>query len=173
VASQAVADRYDAQLGFYRIRANTSEGEAKVSNLGLVKMSYHLALTNGVTLRPGYSIYLLKGKKTDIGYGLDIGALWYPFSEQPSFWVENGPVKWHYNEIYRPYLCFSFHQRQYQSIQSSYAGVGLTIGTEFKPEGILPQSSYFTFEFNYLALDGPLESSLKEMQFIGGIGNQF
>lgn len=174
MSSSALADRYDVLGGYYRITAKTSEKSPTIANVGVVKMSYHLSLTPAVTLRPGYSIYALKGSdEIEIGYGLDIGILWYFLSADPHFYLDEGPIKWEYNEIYRPYMAFSFHQRQYQAIQSSYAGIGLTVGCEFKPGGLLPGGMYFVSELNYMAMDGPLDSTLNEIQVIGGIGQQF
>lgn len=171
-SSPAVAGGLDVLTGTYRIEADTSNGSASLSNFGLVKMSYHLGLSDNVSLRPGYSIYVFPESDTDIGYGLDIALLWYPLSTQPYALVSHDSIRLEHEEIYRPFIALSFHQRQYQSIQSSYAGVGLTLGLERGQVAILPTGMYFSLEVAVLYLEGPLNSTINESQLVIGVGKQ-
>jgi hypothetical protein len=169
----ALGDQYEISGGYFQIEAVTSENKATVSNAGLIELAYCIEFTSSIALKPGYSLYLFpaSGAGSDIGYGLDIGLKWYPFSQAPVFRISSGGTRWTYAEIIRPYLVLSFHQRQYQSIQSSYAGLGLSVGSEFVLPLSFLRSLYGVVDFSSIDLNGPLNSTITETQYTFGIGS--
>jgi len=165
---------FDFSAGYYNINAKTSSGEANIANPGVMKVSYHLNITPSIDFRPGYSLYVMKTKdSSDIGYGLDLTLIWYFLSQQPYAYIQNDNLQWKFKESFRPYVGLGFNQRQYQSIQSSYAGIGLTAGAEFSVDSLLPYSMYLFSEMQYLSLSGPLSSMIKEFQMLFGSGYHF
>lgn len=168
-----VASQVDLLGGAYQIDATTSEGSVSLKNVGLAKFNYYLRLRENISFRPGYSLYVLKGKDADLGYGFDFSFLYYPLTRISSFTIDNNSVKWVHREVFRPYVGLSFHQRQYQSIQSNYAGIGICAGLEYRPGAFLPDSMHVTTEVNLIGLDGPLSAKITETQATIGLGSTF
>jgi hypothetical protein len=77
-------------------------------------------------------------------------------------------VSWQTYEILQPYVSLSFHQRQYQSIQSNYAGLGFQAGSTYQLSHSIRLMAYVASIY----LNGPLSSKVNEFQMAGGIGMQ-
>ena len=88
-------------------------------------------------------------------YGFDIGLKYFPLTPSSVKTSKTGNTS--DLPIWRPYLTAGFEQRQFQSIQSNYAGLMLGAGTHYRF-----QEDYIYGEFAaYLA--GPSVSSINEI----------
>ena len=160
-----VADaKVGSTLGFFNLTSKNSAGTSTLSNLGHVKMFYDFPVLDRFNIRPSYSLYLLGIDTNDIGYGFDFEFSYFPFSFNRSMRLGQKNLNFVSSERIRPYIGASFHQRQYQSIQSNYAGVGGTIGAhlQFTPD------YHFIAGLSVLGLKGPLSSSITEQQLYFG-----
>lgn len=169
-SSIAQGIQVDTSGGYYNLKASTSSGEVSLQDIGLFKANVHFGLKENISFRPGYSLYVLKGKEIDYGYGFDFSFLYYPLTTISSFQINNSSVRWVHREVFRPYVGIAFHQRQYQTIQSNYAGLGLLSGLYYRPEIIQSEEIYLVSELSIIWLEGPLDSSLNETQLTFGVG---
>ncbi len=163
----ALANGMNATAGYYSIRAKTSAGQQTLQNFGVYRFMYEVDVGENFAFRPAYSLYTITTSSGfELGYGTDIEFSYLPFTRNGSMSFQNSNVNWETYEIFRPYVSLSFHQRQYQSIQSNYAGLGLQVGCSY-------QFSRFVHIIGYAAsiyLNGPLSSTISELQLGGGIG---
>ncbi len=164
--SQAMAGHLSGSLGYFSLKAKTSDGTATISNVGLLRALYDHQISNQISLMMGYSLYSLSTLTSDMGYGIDFGAKYFPISKNRIIEEGSPQLNLIQRETFRPFVAFSFAQRQYQSIQSSYVGPGLEIGTEWVPSS----SYYLTGGLRYLHLRGPAGSSIQDISLNFGAG---
>jgi hypothetical protein len=157
---------YSLGLGYYSLNAETSQGATTIANLGHVKFVYAMEINPKFIFWPGYSLYFLGGDGADLGFGIDLEVAYYPFSGASRYSNKSAYGKWLSYETIRPFFSLSFNQRSYQSVQSSYAGVGLSAGADFQTT----ENIFYFGKLSYLSLAGPLESSIGEFQVMAGVG---
>jgi hypothetical protein len=162
----AYADDYQVGAGYFSLEGRTSSQTARLSNVGLYRFTYSLDIGDHFEFKPGYSLYLLGTSKVDLGYGLDLGFAYYPLTFNRELALDSNQMSWRHEELFRPFVSISFHQRQFQSINSGYAGLGLEVGTE-----VAWSEMFYVFAqagFNFLK--GPLDSRIQEIVILGGLG---
>jgi hypothetical protein len=164
--TQALADKFDLSLGYYQISAKSSTDTAEFSKLGRYSLNYKKNLTDQVDFVAGYSFYFIGASSSDLGYGLNLGFHFFPLTESSisSQTLQTATIG--SSPLVRPYIGIGFHQRQYQSIASGYAGASFALGSEWQ---IWPQAYLFS-EARLLSLRGPLESKVSQLSFDFGIG---
>lgn len=151
-------------LSFFSLEAENSRGSQNLSNLGHFQVSYEVPVFDKIRITPSYSLYILGSDFSDLGYGLNVGVSYFPFSLNRSMIHRSKDLFIHSAEKIRPFVGLSFHQRQYQSIQSTYAGLGIKFGADYqwKPD------TRVSFFIASLSLSGPLDSQVTEFQ--AGVG---
>lgn len=164
VTATALAGEYGARFGYFNLEATTSSGKAKLSNIGLYSFTYAMNLGDHLEFRPGYSLYILGTSNIDLGYGPDIAVSYYPVTFNRPMLSTTSDLSLSLAEIYRPYVTLGFRQRQFQSIQSGYAGLGISLGSEIHWQS----DSFFSAELSISILRGPLQSEITETNLIGG-----
>lgn len=164
-SSSVLANKVIGTAGYYSLRATNSEGTAKVSNPGHFRLIYDHGLGDQWMMSIGYSIYILTGSGIEFGYGLDLGARYYPFTYHSGVRAESANADFVMIENWRPFTGLAFNQRQYQGIQSSYAGFSLELGLDY---ALVPNTSLQT-SARYMVMKGPFDSSLTEWSLVGGI----
>jgi hypothetical protein len=163
----ALANSFSSTAGYYSIAAKTSSGTENLKNFGVYRFIYDIEVGDKFAFRPSYSIYTISSDAgLEFGYGTDIEFSYMPLTRNGSMNFQNSNVSWRTFEVFRPYVSISFHQRQYQDIQSNYAGLGLQAGTSYQYD----QSIYILAYAASIFLSGPLSSRINEFQFAGGIG---
>jgi len=163
----AIANSFGSTVGYYSIAATTSTGTQTLQNFGVYRFIYDIEVADHFAFRPAYSLYSIStATGLEFGYGTDIELSYMPFSQNGPQNFQNSNVSWRTYEIFRPYVSVSFHQRQYQSIQSNYAGLGFQAGSSYQYN----QSINFIAYAASIFLNGPLSSRINEFQFAGGIG---
>lgn len=125
-----------ATFGFYDIRAESQGSNGATQSLalqrpGAYQLTAQFRLLDPLEIGVGYSLFYSRIIGGDMGFGPDISLIYFPFAAGGiQSWNEFGhSLK--LQETLRPFIAGSFHQRQFQSVQTSYSGFGLQIGLEW------------------------------------------
>lgn len=131
-AAEAHADagRLAADYGYFSIRAKASGNTESISNPSAIRIGYLRPVLRKLEFSIAYSMLLADFSGSDLGYGLDVGANYYPFSGASDETYKDERVEMRRQEIWRPYAGAYFHQRNFQSVKNSYAGFGAALGVE-------------------------------------------
>ncbi len=167
--SFARADKFDFSLGYFNLSTQqTGSATAKSGNasgIGEYQVLYRHAILPSLEVGVGYTLMVSKGLSGDLGYGVDVGAYWFPFTlasyERSS---SEGATEVYYT-IWRPYVTAGFFQRQFQAIQTGYAGLGGGIGVE----RALTAKLSLRGEFRDVHLGGSSTSSANSTDFLVGV----
>jgi opacity protein-like surface antigen len=154
-----------ASYGYFSINSTSSESSVSVSNPSAFHLGYLKPKWNNWELKIGYSLLLADFSGSDLGYGLDAGANYYPMSDSGEETLNNHLVSAHRYEILKPFIGMSFNQRSFQSIRNSYAGLGLCAGAE----RYFNESINLRAELRYVALSGSNESKASEASVLLGV----
>jgi hypothetical protein len=157
--------KLDASLGAYSLSAKSSQGEGKASGLGSYIVTYHYGLVDGLDFSVGYSLFFSNIITGDMGFGPDLGITYYPISSSGLTVIKTEGIYLLIKEQWRPLINFSFNQRQFQSSDSSYAGLSFGFGTEYS----YSQSLDFKGMFRYQALKGPASTDATFIDFLFGL----
>ena len=141
--------------------SKTSTESTTISFPGYVGFQFDMSLNNSIVLSPGYSLYVIQGDGLDLGYGFDLALKYFPFTDSSVRRVGSENDEWTTSPFWRPYFMTGFEQRQFQSIQSNYAGLMLGAGTHYQ----MFDEDYLFGEFSYTYLSGPSSSSINEFRF--------
>lgn len=157
--------KLDVMGGYFSLLAKTKEKSGSVDNFGAYQLNFRYAVTHFMEVAIGYSLIASKTFSGDFGFGPDIGLIYFPFTSANPISAATENVHYTSYELFKPYLTTAFHQRQYQSIQSSYAGFGFGAGSEV----YWKSNMSFKVEIRYLPLGGPDSAISNELDFLGGI----
>lgn len=160
--------KFDFSVGYFRLNAETDKGKGSVSNIGAYQMLYRRAVQSQLEVALGYSLVVSKVYTGDMGFGPDLGLIYFPFSLASSYHFESQNTYVSASEIWKPYGGISFHQRQYQSTQSSYAGFSVGAGVEY----LWSSSFSMKGELRSLQMTGP-QSKAGEIDALVGISLPF
>jgi hypothetical protein len=167
--SNASAGKFDLAAGGFQITSKTARTETKISNVGAYRLGYFHPVLTHFEIGIAYNLVMSAGIGGDLGYGLDIGARYFPFSANNRVQWNSADYSYGFDDIWRPYIGLSFNQRQFQSIQAGYAGFGGDIGCERSLRGALSAKA----ELRYLRLTGPSQGSVTEIDGYAGISVAF
>lgn len=170
LSSQAWAvGKFDLAMGSFSMQAESNKAKGSLSNLGAYQFSYRREFMPQMEFGLGYSMIMSGTYSGDMGYGPDLGIYYFPFTSTGGFRYENPEIYITSIELWRPYLGGAFHQRQYQSTQSSYAGFSAIGGTEYS----WSQSLYLKAEVRMLVLTGSSSSKATETDLLFGVSIPF
>lgn len=161
--------KMDVMFGFFSLQAKTKDKKGNVDNLGAYQLNYRYAVANYLEVAIGYSLIASKTFSGDFGFGPDIGLVYFPFSSSNAIEANSENVTYRSYELYKPYLVSAFHQRQYQSIQSSYAGFSFGAGVEIYWKSNIS----INIESRYLPLGGPEGATSNEFDLLSGLTFNF
>ncbi len=125
------AGKIDILAGVFSINASSTSASSSVSNVGAYMLDYRMSFWSKFDLLIGYSIDASKTIGGDLAFGPDFGVLYFPITNSDVIKAANDNVSVEFQDHIKPYIGGSFHQRQYQSTNSTYAGFGGSIGSEF------------------------------------------
>lgn len=151
--------------GYFGISAKTNEETSNISNPSAFRAAYQYPFLEKFEAVAGYSVLLADFSGTDMGYGLDLGANYYPFTSSGDDVAHDPNFDVRRHEEYSPFVGLGFYQRQFQSVKNSYAGLGATVGVE----------KYYSKKINlkaearYISLGGSGESTATEINVLFGI----
>lgn len=134
--SLAFGQKLGATFGFYDISAQAQSSTGATQSLALQRPgSYQLnaqfRLKEPLEISVGYCIFYSKIIGGDMGFGPDISLIYFPLAAGSSQAWNDFEHSLKLLETLRPFVAGSFHQRQFQSVQTSYSGFGLQVGLEW------------------------------------------
>lgn len=157
--------KIDFVAGYFNLTAKNSRGTDSVSNVGAYQISYRRTFLQSLDLQIGYSLIASKVYTGDMGFGPDLGAVYFPFTSSGPTSLDTERVNLIIQEFFRPYFALGFHQRQYQSTQASYAGFSTALGTEYS----LSHQYSIKSELRLINLAGPSQSTAVETDVFLGV----
>jgi hypothetical protein len=157
--------KLDLMAGYFSLQAKTAQKSGSISTLGAYQINYRYGLTNRLECAVGYSLILSETISGDMGFGPDIGLVYFPFNSAPPNEASTDNVNFRSFELYKPYVAMTFHQRQYQSVQSSYAGFGFGGGIEVYWKNNVSVNT----RVRYISAGGPDSASSTELDLMSGL----
>lgn len=151
--------------GYFGISAKANGTTDSISNPSAFRLGYQYPILDKFELAAGYTILMADFSGSDLGYGLDIGANYFPLTYSHEEKVKDPHFEVRRYEDYAPFIGLGFYQRQFQSVKNSYAGLGATVGIE----KYYTKKINFKVEARYVQLAGSGESTASEMNFLVGI----
>jgi hypothetical protein len=167
--SLAQADKFDVSLGYFDLTAQqTGSGGTKsgnASSLGLYQFLYRHQFFENIEVGLGYTVMASKGFGGDLGYGVDLGVYYFPFCPAETEVVREENSSAVFTPIWRPYVTAGFYQREFQAVQTGYAGAGAGIGIERAISG----SFALRLEGRYIKLSGNSTNTANTTDLLFGV----
>lgn len=154
-----------ADAGFFAISAKANGESSSISNPSAFRLGYLHAVAKKLELAVQYSILVADFSGSDLGYGLDVGANYYPFTNAHDENFKSERISATTYDLWKPYAGINFHQRNFQSVKNSYAGFGVAAGTE----RYLNEKMNLRGEVRYISLAGASASTATETNFFVGV----
>lgn len=157
--------KLDTLFGYYSLTAETNTASGQLSALGLYNFYVRKSFVPNFDFGIGYTLQMSKSFYGDVSYGPDLGFYYFPVSNATPLYAKNATTQFQLNETYKPYTGMNFHQRNYQSAKSSYAGFSIIVGCEID----IGYKFSINTQLRYLNLSGPQSSKAKDLNFLGGL----
>ncbi len=160
------AGTLEASLGAYQFNATNSNNGAKnsLAGFGAYHVAYHNPIWSHFEADAGYSIIATNGFGGDLAFGFDIGINYFPFTENTDIKFKTPIASGVFGSVWRPFIGLGFHQRNFQSTSSQYAGAGLKIGAEYEWKQSMSLIGYA----RYISLGGPNQSQANQTELLFG-----
>jgi hypothetical protein len=170
--SFAMGAKINFDVGYYSLSAESptaGKDNVEVSGFGSYSLSGNVPLSLHFELGLGYTVFFSQTLSGDMGYGPDFSVIYFPMSSGSGVKSYESNVYYQEIEKWRPFFYLSFHQRQFQSVQSSYSGFGVGGGVEYQmnPEYSLRGT------MRSMSLTGSSSTSMTHMEFLVGIQKHF
>ncbi|MFZ9596551.1 MAG: hypothetical protein ACO3A2_10790 [Bdellovibrionia bacterium] len=161
----AWAFKLDMTAGAFAVDAKTSKANGSLSNFGIYRFQFSYPFTSQIEGGVGYTVIMSNGIGGDLGYGLDLSASYYPLTHGSPSETQLDGSRVDFTETWKPFIGVSFNQRQFQSIQTGYAGFGVSIGVERHYE----KSLSFIGSVSYRTLTGSQSATATELSGVLGV----
>lgn len=163
----AYAGKLDFLFGAYSFQsANKRNSTSRVlSGLGSYHFGYRHIVSPKWELAAGYSLLATKTITGDLSFGFDLGVNYFFLTTAGPIEAKSGSASATYQQLWRPFVGVSFHQRNFQSTSSQYAGAGVRLGLE-RP---LSDNLSGLASVRYMSLGGPNQSSASQVDVLVGI----
>ncbi len=169
MSSQVFAQKISFEAGSYSLTAEppsgSTSGNVKVRTFGVYSLSANFSLAPQIQLGVGYSVFFSKVLSGDMGFGPDFSLNYYYLGIAAPLGYSDQSASYRESEFFRPYVGMSFHQRQFQSIQSSYSGFGVVAGAEIQAD----RTWSYRFGVRSQALKGPSNTNMSYIDFLLGL----
>ncbi len=170
VCRSSEAGKFNFNMGYYSLSAISSTAKrGNVNNFGIYNLEYRLGVLSHFEIGLGYSILMSNIIGGDLGYGPDFSLYWYPLTLTTADRGSSDKVQYASTDLWKPYLGISFSQRQFQAVQTNYAGFGLMVGLE----RVLTDVWSVQGLVNFHSYSGNASSSATEFDYLGGISFLF
>lgn len=164
-AAHADAGKVSLSAGFFSIDATAEGQSSQISNPSAFHVAYLQPRWEQFELKIGYSLIMADFSGSDLGYGLDAGVNYFPFTSAADEKLETPHVAIKRTQLWRPLVGVAFNQRNFQSVRNSYAGFGFNAGVErYYDEKINLKA-----EMRYTSLGGSNESEATETMVLVGV----
>ncbi len=165
----AASNKIELEVGGYSLNAKSETGSGRITALGIYRVGYRRSISRHFDIGLGYTILFTQIIRGDTGFGLDLNGTYYFLGASSQIEAEGSNSYLSYTEDLRPFLSLSFAQRNYQSIQTSYAGFGASVGVD---KNILERlNARISVRYSILSAGG--NASAQEMSALGGIVIEF
>lgn len=164
-SSNSYAGKLDILFGAYSSSGQGSGKTTSLSGLGSFEMSYLIPIREKFEVSLGYNYTIIGGITSDYSYGPKLGVNYFPFNFSSSEKIILPNTTIDVNDFFKPYVGLNFNQKQFVSNKTFFAGFGVAAGFE---KYISPQYTVKA-EIKYKALTGSSESSLNEINLLGGL----
>lgn len=163
--AQAANPKFDLMAGYFSVNAKVGDNTVNVSNLSVLNIGYLKSFMDEYEFKLGYTIMSSDYSGADLGYGLNAGINYFPYSSslEEKFKDQNVDIS-RYEDL-KPFFSFGFYQRSFQSVRISYAGLGVGGGVE----------KFYNKQFNlkgevrFIKLSGSSDSTATETNVLFGI----
>lgn len=164
-SSESYAAKFDLLFGAYSSSGQGAGKNTSISGLGVFEMSYLIPIKEKFEIILGYNYTIIGGITSDYSYGPKLGFNYFPFnfSSNEKIVMPNSTIE--VNDFFKPFVGFNFSQKQFVSNKTFFAGFGLAAGFE---KYISPKYTVKA-EIKYKTLTGSSESSLSEINVLGGL----
>jgi hypothetical protein len=173
INSVSWGQKINADFGFYSISAkgpSTSQSSGvNLSGPGSYSLSGQFSILPSFELGVGYTVFYSKFISGDMGLGPDLSAVWYPVNQGSGLAFNSQGLRYFEIQTWRPYAAISFHQRQFQSVESSYSGFGFSGGVEMQ----YSKETAFRATVRSMSLLGPAKSTFDYLDILIGLQLQF
>lgn len=163
--ARAQSNKFEFAAGYYQLSSDGSGTSTSVANFGTYRALYHHTFFANLEIVLGYSLFVSDVISGDKGFGPDLGLMYFPLGPASDVKIATDTVSLSFSEKWRPFGAVTFHQRSFQSIDSSFAGFGAAVGTEYDGGGFLDYKA----ELRYLLLGGPSNSSASQIEALLGV----
>jgi hypothetical protein len=162
-------NKIDFEAGFFSLSATSQGKTGSLSGFGIYRIGYRRSISPKWDIGAGYTLLFTKFVTGDSGFGLDLNTTYFPFGASGTIEAHGEHSHLTYKEEYRPFVSVRFSQRNYQSIQTSYAGFGGSIGCE----KTLTDTLSAKISARYSMLSAGQGASAKETALMGGLVMEF
>lgn len=165
ISSNSYAGKLDLLFGAYSSSGQGSGKTTSLSGLGSFEMSYLVPIREKFEVSLGYNYTIIGGITSDYSYGPKLGVNYFPFnfSSNEKIVLPNATIE--VNDFFKPFVGLNFSQKQFVSNKTFFAGFGLGAGFE---KYISPEYT-IKAEIKYKTLTGSSDSSLNEINILGGL----
>lgn len=169
ISTTVYAGKFDFLTGPFSLNAKVNNQEGGVSAIGAYNIAYMLDLSPNVQLGAGYTVLMSNTFGGDLAFGIDAGLYYFPLTPAGQIDAKSVNSLLKIKPLWRPFVGGSFHQRQAQSTESSYAGFGVSVGVERALD------YFFDLKINlrHVLLSGPNASTATETTFFIGASMPF
>jgi hypothetical protein len=176
-SSHAWAQKVNLDFGFYTINAEApapagstaAPSTVSLSGPGAYSLSGNFEMRPGIEIGVGYTVFYSKFISGDMGFGPDFSLIWFPINEGSGLSLNSQSVRYFEIQSWRPFVGMSFHQRQFQSVESSYSGFGFNGGIEMQYTNTMS----FKGAVRSMSLIGPSKSKFQYTDVLVGIQLHF
>lgn len=168
-ASAEANNKLDIATGFYSLTGKTKTSSGSKSGIGAYRIGYRRSISPRVDLGLGYNLLYSSIVGGDAAFGLDVGLTYFPFGLSGMETYERNGQRLVLQPDFRPFVGFSFNQRNVQSVQTSYSGFGIAVGAEKTWNG----STSLTTTLRYNTLSGSKSATATIIDFLVGLAFGF
>lgn len=163
--SSARTTKVEGHLGIFQLDAKSGTRSGTKSGPGAYKLVVGIELIPSIEVFAGYTVIMSSGFGGDLAFGIDTGINY--FFMTPYFGESATSTNSHLavRPLWRPFVGLGFHQREFQSVRSSYAGFGGQAGVE----RALRQDFDLKVSLRYISLGGAQSASATELTITTGL----
>ncbi len=164
-AGSAQALGLDVLAGGFLVEAKAGGNSGNVANLGSYRLAVGQEIVPKFEASIGYTLMASEILGGSLSYGFDFTGVYFPTRLSRGEPVSAGNIQYSLRELWQPYVGAGFHQRQFQSVRSHYAGFGVSAGVL----RALPGDLSFKGELRYIMLSGPSNGQGSELSIVAGV----
>lgn len=168
-SARTQAAEFHVVTGGFLVSATSNTTRGSLANLGAFHAAYEHRIVPGLEFSAGYTILVSGFISGDLAFGLDLGINYYPFSDSEPYRFTDSSHNFVSADLWRPYIGAYFAQRQFQVVQSGYAGAGVAVGVE----RALADEYSLKFIVRHLFFAGSSSTSASETTVLAGITFSF